>query len=128
MPMQSSQMPHIDEYHAHIYFNGLDGRASAFALRDQLVSEFGATPTTVREEPVGPHPTPQLLVTFPVPAFASIVPFLMFCRGTLSILVHPESGDPVADHGAHALWLGRALELDFDFLRDFAARDSSVTG
>ena len=125
--MPQSHIPHIDEYHAHIYFDGAVDRASAFMLRDQLVDKFGASPTTVREIPVGPHPTPQLLVTFPVSAFARIVPFLMFNRGALSVLVHPESGDPEADHGDHALWLGKAMNLDFDFIRDFAARENAMS-
>ena len=125
--MPQSHIPHIDEYHAHIYFDGAVDRASAFMLREQLVDMFGASPTTVRETPVGPHPTPQLLVTFPVSAFARIVPFLMFNRGALSVLVHPESGDPEADHGDHALWLGKAVDLDFDFIRDFAAREKLMS-
>jgi DOPA 4,5-dioxygenase len=33
------------------------------------------------------------------------------------VLVHPESGDEVADHTAHALWLGNRLPLRLDALQ-----------
>jgi aromatic ring-cleaving dioxygenase len=35
----------------------------------------------------------------------------------LSILVHPRTGDDVADHDTQPLWLGRQLPLDIEFLR-----------
>ena len=41
----------------------------------------------------------------------------MLARDGLSVLVHPETGDDVADHSAHALWLGAPLPLDLDSLR-----------
>jgi DOPA 4,5-dioxygenase len=41
----------------------------------------------------------------------------MLNRGDLTVLVHPETGDQVADHTAHALWLGPPLPLDIAFLR-----------
>jgi len=39
-------------------------------------------------------------------------------REGLDVLVHPETGDDVADHMVHALWLGKKLELDIEALRD----------
>jgi aromatic ring-cleaving dioxygenase len=41
----------------------------------------------------------------------------MLNRGAMSVLVHPETGDEVADHTAHALWLGAQLPIDVEFLR-----------
>ena len=35
----------------------------------------------------------------------------------LDVLVHPETGDDVADHTDHAIWLGARLPLDVDSLR-----------
>jgi aromatic ring-cleaving dioxygenase len=35
----------------------------------------------------------------------------------LSILVHPLTGDPVADHTKTPLWLGEPQPLDIGFLR-----------
>ena len=43
----------------------------------------------------------------------------MLNRDGLELLVHPEAGDDVADHGDHALWLGQTLVIDFAVVRDF---------
>jgi len=34
----------------------------------------------------------------------------------LTILVHPETGDEVADHRDHAMWMGKVLPLDLSTL------------
>ena len=49
--------------------------------------------------------------------FAEAVPWMMLNRGDLNILVHPITGDDVADHGENALWLGDAQPINFDALR-----------
>lgn len=41
----------------------------------------------------------------------------MLNREGLDILVHPETGDAVADHAVHSLWLGEKLDLNIDFLQ-----------
>jgi DOPA 4,5-dioxygenase len=41
----------------------------------------------------------------------------MLHREELNILVHPETGDDVADHTLHSLWLGEKLELNVEVLR-----------
>ena len=46
----------------------------------------------------------------------------MLNRGGLDVLVHPETGDDVADHGDFALWLGQVQPIDFDALRAFMER------
>ncbi len=40
----------------------------------------------------------------------------MLNRGGLTILVHPETGDDLADHSDHAVWLGPSLTLDLSVL------------
>lgn len=40
----------------------------------------------------------------------------MLNRRGLTILVHPETGDDLADHSKHALWLGAVLPLDLEKL------------
>ena len=71
----------------------------------------------VWDQPIGPHPIPMYQIAFAAGQFAALVPFLMLARDGLSVLVHPETGDDVADHSAHALWLGTPLPLDLDILR-----------
>ncbi|MEK9671369.1 MAG: DOPA 4,5-dioxygenase family protein [Rhodospirillaceae bacterium] len=109
----------IEEFHAHIYFKGPEARAHTFALREGLLTDFEGSAGGVREKPGGPHPKSDLLVQIPTERFADAVPYLMLNRRGLSILVHPETGDPVADHTENALWLGDGLAVDVDFLRAF---------
>jgi len=59
-------------------------------------------------------------MAFDTETFPTMVPWLMLNRRGLSILVHPETGDGVADHDIHPLWLGERLSLDINFLRGFA--------
>ena len=56
-------------------------------------------------------------VIFSAGEFAKLVPWLMLNRDGLDVLVHPETGDDVADHTAHAVWLGEKLDLNIDVLR-----------
>ena len=74
-----------------------------------------------REEPVGAHPQAMYQVAFAAADFARIVPWLMLNRQGLTVLVHPETGDDVADHDVHPLWLGEKLDLDIDTLRALLA-------
>ncbi len=45
------------------------------------------------------------------------MPWLMLNRDGLDVLVHPLSGDSVADHTRFAMWLGHAQPLRLDVLR-----------
>ncbi len=56
-------------------------------------------------------------VAFLPEQFGKVVPWLMLDREELDILVHPETGDDVADHTKHSLWLGEKLQLNVEFLR-----------
>lgn len=109
----------IQGYHIHIYYPEEAGPEAARALRDALAERFEVELGMWRETAGGPHPTPMFQVNFATPLFAEIVPWLMLNRGGLDVLVHPETGDDVADHGDYALWLGRTLPIDFDAVRAF---------
>jgi DOPA 4,5-dioxygenase len=50
-------------------------------------------------------------VAFAPETFAELMPWLALNREDLSILVHPETGDDLADHSDHAMWLGDSLTL-----------------
>lgn len=51
-------------------------------------------------------------VAFAPSEFARIVPWLMLNRDGLTVFVHPETGDDLADHRDYPLWLGEKLELN----------------
>lgn len=116
----SSAEPAIHGYHAHIYFRDADERARALDLREKL-RRFPIAFGRVWDQNVGPHPLPMYQIAFATAQFAEIVPFLMLARDGLTVLVHPETGDDLADHSSRALWLGAVLPLDLEFLRKFAA-------
>ncbi len=109
----------IQGYHIHIYYTEAEGPEVARALRDALATRFEVELGMWRETAGGPHPSPMFQVNFATPRFAKIVPWLMLNRGRLDVLVHPETGDDVADHGDFALWLGRVLPIDFEAVRAF---------
>lgn len=108
----------IVEYHIHIYFpeGAADAMACAEWVRQYVIAEFDGIMGMTREVPGGPHFVPMLQVNFLASRFADAVPWMMLNRGDLSILVHPVTGDDVADHGDNALWLGNAVPINFDAL------------
>jgi aromatic ring-cleaving dioxygenase len=60
---------------------------------------------------VGPHPQSMFQIAFPVDMLAAFVPWLMLNRDDLVVLLHPETGDDLTDHTAHAAWFGAILPL-----------------
>jgi DOPA 4,5-dioxygenase len=65
-------------------------------------------------------------IAFEPDTFAGLVPWLALHREGLSVLVHPNSLAPRADHLVHALWLGAPLPLRPDVLPEhIAASDES---
>lgn len=108
--------PRITGYHAHVYFDAAT-REPARRLREGLAARFPVTLGRWFEQPVGPHPRWMYQVVFAPEQFGALVPYLALNRHGLDILVHPETGDDLADHTAHALWLGRPVDLDLKVLR-----------
>jgi DOPA 4,5-dioxygenase len=109
----------ITGYHAHVYFDP-ETRDAAELVRSALVERFVVDPVSWPERPVGPHTKAMYQLSFTPDQFAEVVPWLMLNRGELSILVHPNTADVVADHEANPLWLGERLPVDGAFLRRVA--------
>ncbi|MGQ0674724.1 MAG: DOPA 4,5-dioxygenase family protein [Rhodospirillales bacterium] len=108
----------IAGYHAHVYYDPATTRGLAESLRAAIGAGFRVQLGRMHDRPVGPHPVAMYQVAFPVAEFARLVPWLMLNRAGLSVLVHPETGDDLADHTAHAMWLGEPVPLNLEFLRD----------
>lgn len=106
----------ITGFHAHVYFDEAT-RDAAARLREALAPRFAVEVGRWHPEPVGPHPKAMYQVAFARDQFAGVVPWLMLNRAGLSILVHPVTDDPVADHGVNSCWLGEALALDVELIR-----------
>jgi aromatic ring-cleaving dioxygenase len=98
------------EYHAHVYYCP-ETRAAAEALRHELGTRFPVRLGRWHDASVGPHTRSMYQVAFAPAVFADVVPWLMVNRGPLDLLIHPETGDDLADHRDHAMWLGEKLPL-----------------
>lgn len=103
-------------YHAHVYYRNDDERAAAAELRETVENNFKVAMGRWRDEPVGPHPLPMYQIAFSTETFNTFLPWLMLNRGDLTILIHPLSGDDVADHRDFPMWMGEALDLNIAFL------------
>lgn len=117
-------MTDIRGFHAHVYFEPTT-RATAEQVYAALAQCFGVKLGALHGQPVGPHPKPMFQVTLAPEQFATVVPWLMVHRSGLSVLVHPTTDDDVADHDTHPLWMGEALPIDVDFIRN--SRKKKVT-
>jgi len=113
----------IKSYHAHVYYTDDDSRARAAVVRDAIEKAFDVTMGRWRDEPVGPHPTPMYQVAFEPDQFAKLVPWLMLNRDGLTILLHPNTDDAVADHRDQPFWFGEVLPLDIAFLESLDSND-----
>lgn len=121
MPTESST---ITNYHVHVYFDR-DTQPAAEQVRDGLAERFDVQLGRLHCKAVGPHPRWMYQVTFTPDQFGQLVPWLMLNHADLSVLIHPRTGDDVADHSANALWLGRRLRLKLGFMKKMAARQGT---
>ncbi len=101
----------ITGYHAHVYFDA-GTREEARAIREAVEARFLVAMGRWHEKPVGPHPCWSYQIAFAPEIFAEIVPWLALNRQGLTVFLHPESGDDLADHRDHAVWLGPSATLD----------------
>ncbi|MGE0681879.1 MAG: DOPA 4,5-dioxygenase family protein [Candidatus Binatia bacterium] len=118
MPSHSND---IQNFHAHVYYDS-NSRETAARVRDALAAQFEVELGRWRDEPVGPHPQSMYQVKFASEEFGKVVPWLMLHHEDLDVLIHPSTNDDVRDHTDHALWLGKKLDLNIEFLRQFAAK------
>lgn len=103
-------------FHAHVYYDAAS-REAAERVRQGLGDRFVVQLGRWHDKLVGPHTQWMYQVAFQPDQFAQVVPWLMLHREGLDILVHPNTGNAVADHTNHALWLGNKLEINLEPLR-----------
>ena len=109
-------MTDVQGYHAHVYFDSAT-RGVAERLRDSLINKFTVEPGGFSDDPIGPHPIAQFNVKFALDQFQAIVPWLMFNREGLNVLVHPLTENMYDDHSDNALWLGTPVALKLDGMK-----------
>ena len=91
-------------------------------------------------EPIGPHPIAMFEVNLFTPQqFGAFIPWLIINRGPLSVLVHPNTINPVTgeheeeerDHTQRATWMGERVILDLSVFKRLeetkeASKDAEV--
>lgn len=110
-------MEKIHGYHAHVYFDA-DSRSSAASLREKIAGELIGQVRVhgLIDRAIGPHPLPMFEVDIPAAGLQPAFDWLSKNHGEHSVLVHPITGDDLADHRDHPRWIGPALPLDLAFL------------
>lgn len=122
--MTEQDIAKIKGFHAHVYYD--DGtRETAARLRDRADAGFDVVLGRWHGKPVGPHPVSIYQIAFATDPFERFVPWLMLNHEGLSVLVRPETGDDVADHTDHAIWIGDKQKLDIDALRRLEANQDA---
>jgi aromatic ring-cleaving dioxygenase len=101
----------LQSSHVHVY-DRPETREAAAARRRELEARFATRLGRWYDALAGPHTRSMHQVVFAPAEFARLVPWVMLNRGPLDVLVHPSTGDDLADQTAHALWLGERLPLD----------------
>jgi DOPA 4,5-dioxygenase len=104
-------MTDIRGYHAHVYFDE-SSKNRARALCEAARDRFGAEMGRMHDRPVGPHPEPSCQLAFGPGTLAEILPWLALNRDGLTVFTHPDTGDDLADHRDHAIWMGSMPALD----------------
>ena len=101
----------IHNFHAHIYFDP-DEVEKARALGDEAHRRFRVPIGHYHLRPVGPHPRGSVQLTVPPELFGDFAQWLALNRGDLTIFAHASTGDDLADHNRHVIWLGPSADLD----------------
>ncbi|WPZ37006.1 DOPA 4,5-dioxygenase family protein [Thalassobaculum sp. OXR-137] len=102
----------IESWHAHVYFDA-ETAATARALYDRVKAAFPAAEMgRFHERPVGPHPMGSYQIAFTPDLLAPVLSWLALNRGGLDVFVHPNTGDGLADHRDHVVFLGKSYPLN----------------
>jgi aromatic ring-cleaving dioxygenase len=127
LPMKPRAFTDIKSYHAHIYFDE-DSYEKAALIRKWVAERFKVELGNWNVEPRGPHVTPSFYFGFTPDLHPVILPWLQLNSLGLTILVHPNTDDPRADHLYYALWVNRSQPVNAYGMKkpDVAAGEPAV--
>jgi aromatic ring-cleaving dioxygenase len=103
-------MTAIRGYHAHVYFDAA-GRERARQLCEAAGQNFPVVVGRMHDKPVGPHPRGSCQLAFEPELFGRVIPWLIENRNGLTVFAHADTGDDLADHTEHVVWLGSSETL-----------------
>ena len=111
----------VVSWDAHVYFDGENPRSAEEALRLRFeVMELFPFLTVNRpyRTPIGPHPCAMWSCELHTPdQLAAFLPWLCTHNGSLSVLVHPNTGNAYDDHSANCYWLGTPAALRLSMMK-----------
>ncbi len=101
----------IQGWHAHVYFDAAS-LERATAVCSAAARVLPVVQGRIHQKLVGPHPAWSCQLAFEPSALGEVVAWLTLHRQGLTVFVHPETGDMLADHRDRALWMGESRTLD----------------
>ena len=111
LPRKPRPYTDIKSYHAHFYFDE-DTYEKAALLRKWSAERFPVELGNWNLEPRGPHVTPSFYFGFTNDLLPIVVPWLQLNSLGLTILLHPNTDDPRADHLYYTLWVNRSQPVN----------------
>ncbi len=111
LPKSPRPYTDIKSYHAHFYFDE-DTYEKAALVRKWSAERFPVELGNWNLEPRGPHVTPSFYFGFTNDLLPIIVPWLQLNSLGLTVLLHPNTDDPRADHLYYTLWVNRSQPVN----------------
>jgi DOPA 4,5-dioxygenase len=111
----SDKPSHISGFHAHVYYDS-GTLEQARRLCEAARERFNLSMGRLHTRPVGPHPCWSCQLAFGPDMLGEVIAWLALNRNGLVIFAHPITGDDLADHTAHAIWMGKIKALDLSVL------------
>jgi len=109
----------------HIYYMQNVKSQAKFAkqLHERVRREFPELLIyAIHEGPAGPHPVANFEIDTVNPHQTGVLfSWLVVHRGPCSVLIHPNTGDNLKDHGELATWMGKPWPLYEDILKKHVA-------
>ncbi|ANC01003.1 MULTISPECIES: DOPA 4,5-dioxygenase family protein [Pseudomonas] len=109
-------MQRIKGYHAHVYYDA-STQEQARQLCEEAARLFPVTMGRMHQKPVGPHPDWSCQLAFGPEVVGVVLPWLALYRRGLVVFLHPLTGDELADHRDHAIWMGAIRPLDLSIFK-----------
>jgi aromatic ring-cleaving dioxygenase len=111
LPKSPRPYTDIKSYHAHFYFDE-DTYEKAALVRKWSSERFPVELGNWNLTPRGPHVTPSFYFGFTNDLLPVLVPWLQLNSLGLTILLHPNTDDPRADHLYYTLWVNRSQPVN----------------
>jgi DOPA 4,5-dioxygenase len=125
LPSKPRAYTDIKSYHAHFYFDS-DTYERAALIRRWAGERFPVELGDWNLQPRGPHVTPSFYFGFTNDLLPVIVPWVQLNSLGLTILLHPNTDDPRADHLYYTLWVNRSQPVNAFNMKAPRDKDGNV--